>query len=80
MPADVLMQHKDPGRKQKLRIIWHLSVPTILAQLTSILMQYIDTAMVGGLGADASAAVGVISISTWLLSGLCSAGCGKGNS
>ena len=37
------------------------------------MMQYIDTAMVGNLGAGASAAIGVVSTSTWLLNGLCSA-------
>lgn len=33
-------------------------------------MQYIDAAMVGSLGASASAAVGVVTSSTWIVSGL----------
>lgn len=50
-----------------------LSWPAIMAQLSSILMQYIDAAMVGRLGADDSAAVGLVSTSLWLFWGLCSA-------
>ena len=60
-------------RREKLSVVWRLSVPAILAQISSIIMQYIDAAMVGGLGALASASIGVVSTSTWLLSGLCSA-------
>jgi len=47
-----------------------LSVPAILAQLSSTIMQYIDASMVGRLGADASAAIGLVAPTTWLLSGL----------
>lgn len=71
--AAILMQDAKPSRMQKLSVVWRLSIPAILAQLTSIMMQYIDTAMVGNLGAGASAAIGVVSTSTWLLNGLCSA-------
>lgn len=49
-----------------------LSWPAIMAQLSSILMQYIDAAMVGRLGTDDSAAVGLVSTSLWLFWGLCS--------
>ncbi|MDE5660970.1 MAG: MATE family efflux transporter [Muribaculaceae bacterium] len=44
----------------------------MLAQLSSILMQYIDAAMVGHLGADASASIGLVSTSLWLFWGTCS--------
>ena len=37
---------------------WKLSVPASLTQITTIAMQYIDSAMVGNLGANASAAIG----------------------
>ena len=57
--------------KEKIRLVVALSVPSVMAQLTSILMQYIDAAMVGRLGANASAAIGVVASSTWLFSGLC---------
>lgn len=60
------------SRKEKLSVVWQMSVPAIMAQITSILMQYIDQAMVGNLGAQASASIGVVSTSTWLLGGLCS--------
>lgn len=58
---------------QKMSAVLKLSLPAILAQISSIVMQYIDAAMVGGLGADASAAIGVVSTSTWLLGGMGSA-------
>lgn len=35
-------------------------------------MQYIDASMVGSLGANASAAIGLVSTTTWLMGGLCS--------
>lgn len=57
----------------KLRLIVQLSVPSILSQLSSILMFYIDAAMVGSLGAKASAAIGLIESTTWLFGGLSSA-------
>ncbi len=55
-----------------LRIVISLSIPAIIAQITTVIMQYIDAAMVGSLGAGASAAIGLVSTSTWLLGGLCS--------
>lgn len=39
--------------RQRLMLTAQLSWPAIMAQLSSILMQYIDAAMVGRLGADA---------------------------
>ena len=56
---------------QKIKLVITLSMPSIMAQLTNIIMQYIDAAMVGRLGANASAAIGVVASSTWLFSGLC---------
>jgi len=50
-----------------------LSWPAMMAQLSSIVMQYIDTAMVGQLGADDSASIGLMASSLWLFWGLCSA-------
>lgn len=57
----------------QLRLTVMLSLPAILAQLSSILMQYIDASMVGRLGADDSAAIGLVSTSLWLFWGICSA-------
>ncbi len=58
---------------ERLNLTLRLSLPAILAQLSTIVMQYIDAAMVGSLGAQASASIGLVSTTTWLFSGLCSA-------
>ncbi len=56
---------------QKLRLVLLLSVPAMMAQLSTIVMQYIDAMMVGKLGAEASASIGLVSTSTWLFGGAC---------
>lgn len=61
--------------KKQIQIVCSLSAPAILAQLSSIIMQYIDAAMVGSLGASSSAAIGVVASSTWLFYGIISATC-----
>ncbi len=61
------------SRGQRLSLIARLSVPSMLWQLTYIIMVYIDASMVGRLGAEASAAVGLVATSTWLFGGLVSA-------
>lgn len=58
---------------QQLLLIIQLSIPAIMAQISSIVMQYIDASMIGRLGADDSASIGLITSSTWLFGGLCSA-------
>ena len=57
--------------RQQIQLVIRLSIPAILAEITSIIMQYIDAAMVGSMGAEASAAIGIVTSSTWLLGGLC---------
>lgn len=57
-------------RGEKVRLVSMLSVPAMLAQLSSIIMQYIDAMMVGHLGASASASIGLVSTTTWLFGGL----------
>lgn len=59
--------------RQKLNLIVQLSIPSILAQLTTIVMFYIDASMVGSLGARASASIGIVESTTWLFGGLTSA-------
>ena len=59
--------------KEKVSIVYMLSMPAILAQISEIVMQYIDAAMVGTLGASASASIGLVASSTWLFGGLLSA-------
>ena len=61
------------GLGPQLRELWRLSLPAILTQITTIAMQYIDSAMVGALGANASAAIGLVTTTTWLLGGVTSA-------
>ena len=76
MKPDLLLalrQGKPLSLRQQLLLIWQLSLPAIMAQLSSIVMQYIDAAMVGRLGANESAAIGLVASSTWLFGGLCSA-------
>ncbi len=58
---------------QQLWLTAQLSFPAMVAQLSSIVMQYIDATMVGSLGAGASASIGLVSTTTWLFSGLCAA-------
>lgn len=58
--------------RQQLKLTAVLSIPAIVAQLSTIIMQYIDAAMVGSLGAEASASIGLMATSTWLFWGLCS--------
>ena len=58
---------------QQLRLCLMLSYPAILAQLSSVMMQYIDTSMVGHLGAAAGASIGLVSTCIWLLGGFCMA-------
>ncbi|MCM1108073.1 MAG: MATE family efflux transporter [Clostridium sp.] len=58
--------------REQLRLTLMLSLPSIIAQVSSIAMQYIDAAMVGSLGAAASASIGLVSTTTWLFWGLCS--------
>lgn len=75
--TDVLLDLIRDGRpmtlRQQLRLTVELSVPAIIAQLSSIIMQYIDAAMVGRIGAEASASIGLVSTTTWLFWGLCTA-------
>ena len=57
--------------RELLLLIAQLSWPAILAQISSVVMQYIDTAMVGQLGSNASAAIGVVATTSWLFGDLC---------
>ena len=58
--------------RQQLALTAKLSVPAIIAQLSTIMMQYIDASMVGRLGADASASVGLMNSSLWMAWGVMS--------
>lgn len=61
--------------REQVLLVFTLSIPAILAQISTIIMEYIDASMVGFLGPDASAAVGLVVSTTWLTGGLCQAVC-----
>ncbi len=56
-----------------LPVIFTLAWPTMLEQLMQTAVQYIDTAMVGSLGTQATAAVGATTTINWLINGTISA-------
>lgn len=60
-------------KNETFRILLFLALPTMLEHLLSTLMQYVDTAMVGRLGADATAAVSTTTTITWLTGSLSAA-------
>jgi putative MATE family efflux protein len=60
-------------QREKLSLIVQLSIPSILAQISATVMFFIDYAMVGHLGEKATAAVGLVESTTWLMGGLASA-------
>lgn len=69
----MIRQGKPMTLGQQARLVMSLATPAILAQLTTTMMQYIDASMVGSLGAEASAAIGLIETTTWLMGSICSA-------
>ena len=61
------------SQSEKLWLIISLSIPSILAQISATVMFFIDASMVGHLGAKASAAIGLVESTGWLMGGLASA-------
>lgn len=66
----LIREGKAMSLRSRLSLVVQLSIPAVIAQLSSIVMQYIDAMMVGHLGAEASASIGLMSTSTWLFMGL----------
>lgn len=62
---------REVSLKEQILLTLSLSSPAILAQISTICMQYIDAAMVGSLGANASASIGLMAAPLWLFSGVC---------
>ena len=56
-----------------LGAVFALAWPTMLEQLTQTAVQYIDTAMVGALGTEATAAVGATGTVNWMIGSVVSA-------
>ena len=76
MKTDLLAyirEGRDMAQSEKLRLIVSLSIPSILAQISATVMFFIDASMVGHLGAKASAAIGLVETTGWLMGGLASA-------
>lgn len=63
---------EEMARRDKVALAAWLSLPSMMAQLSTIIMEYIDASMVGSLGASASAAIGLVSTTIWLFGGVCS--------
>lgn len=70
--AEKLQSNEEFTFKDKMNIVYRLSLPGILAQIAEIIMEYIDAAMVGMLGAAASASIGLVASATWLFGGIIS--------
>lgn len=68
--VSLMHENQEIPLSRRLKIVYELSLPGILAQISEIIMQYIDAAMVGVLGAEASASIGLVSSSTWLFGGV----------
>lgn len=68
----LIRDQKTITRSQQILLMIKLSIPAILANMASIVMEYIDASMVGHLGATESASVGLVATSLWLLGGLLS--------
>ena len=65
-----IREGREMTRGEKLRLIIGLSIPSILAQISATVMFFIDASMVGHLGAKASAAIGLVETTGWLMGGL----------
>ena len=65
-----IREGREMTQGEKLRLIVSLSVPSILAQISATVMFFIDASMVGHLGAKASAAIGLVETTGWLMGGL----------
>ena len=64
------MQEQKINRREILKMLVTLSIPTILEEILSTLLQYVDTAMVGHLGEKATASVSVTTTVTWLVNSI----------
>ena len=67
--ASMLAAPGTPHLPSTLASVLFLAWPAIIEQIMLTLVQYVDTAMVGSLGSNATAAVGVTSSTTWLFNG-----------
>ncbi|MCF0262310.1 MAG: MATE family efflux transporter [Sphaerochaetaceae bacterium] len=55
------------AKRQNLRTVITLAIPAIVEEVLSTLLQYVDTAMVGQLGEEATASVSLTNSVNWLI-------------
>ena len=68
-----MKQSSAAGGRSHLLVLMTLAFPAIVEQLLLTLVRYVDTAMVGSLGANATAAVSITSSPTWLIASIMAA-------
>ena len=72
---DILLEKLRGGetmsRREKVKLALFLGLPAMLAQLGTIIMEYIDAGMVGRLGSEQAASIGLVATSTWIFGGFC---------
>ncbi len=64
---------KAESRRQLLGTLLALSIPTMAEEVLSTLLQYVDTAMVGQLGEQATASVSITTTINWLVGSMAGA-------
>ena len=69
----LIREGKPLSLRQQAHLSLALSLPAILANASAMVMHFIDAAMVGQLGADDSASVGLMGTTAWLFEGVLSA-------
>ena len=71
MKSDLQLKRLRDGEplstKEKMELVARLSMPAMLSQLSAVAMEYIDAGMVGHLGANATASIGLVMTSLWLV-------------
>lgn len=61
------MRHLSEKKGAVLRLLISMSIPTMIEEIMRVLLQYVDTAMVGQLGQQATAAVSTTTTINWLI-------------
>lgn len=69
----MFIRKKEGENREILQTLITLSIPTVIEEILRTLLQYVDTAMVGRLGEQATAAVSVTTTITWLVNSISAA-------
>ena len=73
--TEIIRNNEILKNSEIIKILIIFSIPNILEQVAITMIQFIDTAMVGNLGAASTAAIGVTSSTIWLFNGIFAAIC-----